>query len=90
MAEGEGNLTRKAFVAAQQWPVVISTLACYVLGALMATAVMRIYLIHDLTARIAASTTVHNIAAAENVSARGASANAIGEGLADSLDIFGF
>jgi hypothetical protein len=56
----------------------------------MATAVVRIYLIHDMTARVAASTMVHNIAAAENVSAAGTAAGALGEGLADSLDIFGF
>lgn len=90
MMAGGGDLQEKIAAMSQEWPVVIAILACYVLAALMATAVMRIYLIHDLTARIAASTTVHNIAAAENVSARGASADAVGEGMADSLEIFGF
>jgi len=51
---------------------------------------VRIYLIHDVSARIAASTWVHNIAAAETVAAGGAEASAIGEGLADSLEMFGF
>ena len=87
---GEGTLEQKILMASQQWHVIIPMFAGYVVAALMATAVMRIYLIHDLTARIAASTSVHNITAAENVAARGATATAIGEGLADSLEIFGF
>jgi len=90
MGEGAGDLAEKIQAASQQWPVAIAMFGSYIFAALMATAVMRIYLIHDLTARIAESVTVHNIASAENVSARGASANAVGEGLADSLEIFGF
>jgi hypothetical protein len=86
----EGTLEQKMLAASQQWPLLMVIFLCYIIAALMATAVMRIYLIHDLTARVAALTTVHNIAAAENVSARGAAATAIGEGLADSLEIFGF
>jgi uncharacterized membrane protein YjgN (DUF898 family) len=87
---GAGNLQQKVAAAAQHWPILIALIGSYVLAALMAGAVTRIYLIHDLMARIASSTMVHNIAAAENVAARGAAANAVGEGLADSLDIFGF
>jgi hypothetical protein len=51
---------------------------------------MRIYLIHDVWGRIAASTTVYDIATAENVTGRGTAVSALGEGLADSLDIVGF
>jgi uncharacterized membrane protein YjgN (DUF898 family) len=87
---GGGAFAQKIQMVSQQSHVVISIVACYVFAALMATAVVRIYLIHDLVARVAEATKVHNIAAAENVSARGASANAVGEGLADSLEIFGF
>jgi uncharacterized membrane protein YjgN (DUF898 family) len=87
---GGGAFAQKIRMVSQQSHVVISIVACYVFAALMATAVVRIYLIHDLVARVAEATKVHNIAAAENVSARGASANAVGEGLADSLEIFGF
>jgi uncharacterized membrane protein YjgN (DUF898 family) len=86
----EATLAQHIVVASQQWSVLVAVLLSYVIAALMATAVMRLYLIHDVTARIAASTTVHNIAAAEDVAARGAAANAVGEGLADSLEIFGF
>jgi hypothetical protein len=51
---------------------------------------MRVYLVRDLWARVIATTTVHNIAAAANVSARGELANALGEGFADGLDVAGF
>jgi hypothetical protein len=36
------------------------------------------------------STTVHHIEAAANVAARGDLASALGEGLADGLDVAGF
>jgi uncharacterized membrane protein YjgN (DUF898 family) len=52
--------------------------------------VMRVYLLRDIWARVIASTTVHGIEAAANVSARGELANAIGEGFADGLDVAGF
>jgi uncharacterized membrane protein YjgN (DUF898 family) len=52
--------------------------------------VMRVYLLRDLWARVIASTTVHGIEAAANVSARGDLANALGEGFADGLDVAGF
>ena len=87
---GSGTIEQKMLALSQQWPLLIAVFLCYVVAALMATAVMRIYLIHDLTARAVASTSVHNITAAENVAALGAAADAIGEGLADSLEIFGF
>jgi uncharacterized membrane protein YjgN (DUF898 family) len=52
--------------------------------------VMRVYLLRDIWARVIATTTVHNIEAAANVTARGELANAIGEGFADGLDVAGF
>jgi hypothetical protein len=52
--------------------------------------VMRVYLLRDLWARVMASTTVHGIEAAANVSAKGELANALGEGFADGLDVAGF
>ena len=48
------------------------------------------YLRRDVWARVVASTVVYNLAAADNVVARGETANALGEGFADSLDIGGF
>ena len=51
---------------------------------------MRVYLLRDLWARLVGSTTVHGIEAAANVAARGDLASALGEGLADGLDVVGF
>src|SRR6266705_1028956 len=62
----------------------------YLLFALAINVAMRVYLLRDLWVRVLASTTVHNIEAAENVSARGELANALGEGFADGLDVAGF
>jgi uncharacterized membrane protein YjgN (DUF898 family) len=50
----------------------------------------RIYLVRDLWARIASSTTLLDADAIENVWAEGSPAGALGEGLADSLDVVGF
>jgi uncharacterized membrane protein YjgN (DUF898 family) len=52
-------------------------------------AVMRVYLIHDVWQRVASSITVHNLAAARDVVEQGQTMSALGEGLADSLDIGG-
>jgi hypothetical protein len=60
------------------------------LFALAINVAMRVYLLRDLWVRVLASTTVHNIEAAANVSARGELANALGEGFADGLDVAGF
>ena len=67
-------------------PVVIGYLA-YILAM---NAVMRIYLQRDVWARVVASTVIHNIEAASNVSAEGELASALGEGFADGLDVVGF
>jgi uncharacterized membrane protein YjgN (DUF898 family) len=52
--------------------------------------VMRVYLLRDLWMQLIGSTTVYGIEAAANVAATGDLANAIGEGLADGLDVVGF
>jgi len=62
----------------------------YLLFALAINVAMRVYLLRDLWVRVLASTTVHNIEVAANVSARGELANALGEGFADGLDVAGF
>lgn len=64
--------------------------ANYFILALAAGAVMRIYLIGEVWRRVAQSVTVHNVEAADDVAALGAQASAVGEGLADSLDVAGF
>jgi Bacterial protein of unknown function (DUF898) len=52
--------------------------------------VIRVYLLRDLWVRLIDSTTVYGIEAAANVAVAGDLANAIGEGLADGLDVVGF
>ena len=51
--------------------------------------VMQLYLTRDLWQRVADTTTVHNLAAADDVIAQGDVANALGEGFADGLDVGG-
>jgi len=52
--------------------------------------VLRVYLLRDVWVKILASTNVHGIEAAANVAAKGDLASALGEGLADGLDVVGF
>ena len=58
--------------------------------ALGASVVVRVYLVGGLWQHVVTSTTVHNLDRADNVQARGAPASALGEGLADALDVAGF
>ncbi len=62
----------------------------YLITALAFNVIFRIYLVRDLWAKIAETSVVHNIAAADNIAVLGDPASAIGEGFADSLDIGGF
>jgi uncharacterized membrane protein YjgN (DUF898 family) len=57
---------------------------------LAANIALRVYLLRDVWARVATSTTVFRLEAAANVAAKGDLANALGEGLAGGLDIVGF
>ena len=71
-------------------PLAIVTVIGYLALALAFGVVSRLYLSRDLWAAVLASTEVHNIAAAANVSAKGELAGALGEGIADGLDVAGF
>lgn len=71
-------------------PMVVLAAIGYLAFILTLNVVMRVYLMRDLWARVAASTTVHHLDAASNVLARGDLAGALGEGLADGLDVVGF
>ncbi len=62
----------------------------YLAFILIANVVLRVYLLRDVWARVAMSTEVYHLGAVEDVAATGELANAIGEGLADGLDVFGF
>jgi uncharacterized membrane protein YjgN (DUF898 family) len=88
---GEGNGGAKAYAAVAQNPIVLMAMALgYIVCALAFGGVVRTYLRRDVWARVAASSLVYNLSAADNVAARGGAANALGEGFADGLDIGGF
>jgi uncharacterized membrane protein YjgN (DUF898 family) len=80
----------KSPAALESTPLVVLAGIGYLATILGLNVVMRVYLLRDLWARVLASTTVHGIEAAANVSARGELANALGEGFADGLDVAGF
>jgi uncharacterized membrane protein YjgN (DUF898 family) len=69
--------------------LMISGAALYLVLVLSIGVVMQLYLTRDLWQRVADATTVHNLAAADNVIAQGDAANALGEGFADGLDVGG-
>jgi uncharacterized membrane protein YjgN (DUF898 family) len=85
----------EAFKTMMQDPVAMGSIVFvlvlgYLACALALGVVMRMYLRRDVWARVAASTVVYNLAAADNVVARGDAVNALGEGFADSFDVGGF
>ena len=81
----------EALAGAFQSPFILALIVVGYIGCALAFGVVvRMYLRRDLWARIVASTVIYNLAAADNVTARGEAANALGEGFADSFDIGGF
>ena len=85
------QMTQEEIALVLQTPSIMLAIAAgYVSAALAFGTVVRLYLRRDMWARVTSSVTVLNLAAAANVAARGDAASAIGEGLADSLDIGGF
>jgi uncharacterized membrane protein YjgN (DUF898 family) len=85
-----GDWGQKLALGAQHIPIFVAVIASYLLAALAAGAVLRIYLTRDLWVRLAESATVHNLAAMEAVAGQAGMASAIGEGFADNIDIAGF
>jgi uncharacterized membrane protein YjgN (DUF898 family) len=65
-------------------------LPLYLVGILAVGALYRYFLQFRLWRAVVQSVTIRNLAAASNVVAEGQASNAIGEGLADSLDVVGF
>jgi uncharacterized membrane protein YjgN (DUF898 family) len=78
------------FVRDHTYLVLAANAINYLIVALASGIVIRIYLLRGLWQRVASSTTVHNLEAADNVRTRGDVANALGEGFANSFDIVGF
>jgi uncharacterized membrane protein YjgN (DUF898 family) len=90
MAMMPGDTTEEQLLAlSQQWEALIPAAVVYICVILAFWTVMRIYLIHDIWQRVAASAKVFNLEAAADVATQGQAAGALGEGLAGSLDIVG-
>src|SRR5712691_8005624 len=88
---GVGDWDAQEVTRAMQHPAVLAVIGLgYVVAALAIGAVLRVYLLRDVWQRVADTATVYNLAAADNVSARGQLVSALGEGFADSLDVAGF
>jgi len=62
----------------------------YLVYLLAMNVVLRMNLLRDLWQRVIDSVQLHNLAAADNVTGVGTAASALGEGLADGLDVAGF
>ena len=90
MTGAGGSAEQKLLLVSQQLPVLFALGLGYVVIALASGVVMPVYLMRDVWQRVAAATRVHNLAAADNVAARGDTVSALGEGFADSLDVTGF
>ena len=86
----EESIEERITLAAQNLPALIAAGFGYIVIALAAGAIIRIYLMRDVWQRVAESVTVHNLAAADDVAAQGHLVSALGEGFADSLDVAGF
>jgi uncharacterized membrane protein YjgN (DUF898 family) len=74
----------------QNASILIALALGYIIAALAFGMVVRLYLRRDVWARVVGSTAVYNLAAADNVAARGDTVSALGEGFSDGLDIGGF
>jgi len=88
--DASGRQAERIAAIAQQPSTLIATALGYIIFILAMWVVLRMYLMRDVWQRVAASTAVHNLAAADNVAARGHLVGALGEGFADSLDVVGF
>lgn len=85
-----GNAQQRALFVSQHPAFLAVSVAGYLLMAIAFGALVRLYLNRDVWALVAQSTTVRNLAAADDVAGQGEAVGAVGEGLADGLDVAGF
>lgn len=86
----EGATQRRMLIVSQHPAFLVSSVVGYLLMALAFGTILRVYLNRDVWALVAQSTVVHNLAAADDVAGQGEVVGAVGEGLADGLDVAGF
>ena len=88
---GTGVDSQQRLLTASQHPAMLAIFVIgYLLAAIAVGAVVRLYLNRDVWRLVAQSTIVHNLAAADDIVGQGEAVGALGEGLADGLDIAGF
>jgi len=85
-----GNAPLALFLNEHVYALYVLSILNYLVIALVINIFLRIYLVRGVWERIAATTIVHRLETADNVVAMGGSANALGEGFANDLDIGGF
>ncbi|CAD5259101.1 conserved membrane hypothetical protein [Bosea sp. 62] len=86
-----GDNSQERFLTASQHPAMLMIFVIgYLLAALAVGTVIRLYLNRDVWRLVAQSTVVHNLSAAGDVTGQGEAVGAVGEGLADGLDVAGF
>lgn len=85
-----GNAQQRMLFVSQHPAFLAGSVVGYLLIALLSGAILRLYLNRDVWALVAQSTVVHNLTAAADVAGQGDIAGAVGEGLADGLDVAGF
>jgi uncharacterized membrane protein YjgN (DUF898 family) len=68
----------------------VAGVIAYLLLGLTMGVVQKFYTQHEVWRAVVASLTIQNVASLDGVAARGEAANALGEGLADGLDVAGF
>ncbi len=79
-----------AIFESNQILLVAGSLVGYLVVGLSVGVVQRYFFQREMWTIVTRSLTIHHVESAEGVAARGEAANAIGEGLADSLDVAGF
>jgi uncharacterized membrane protein YjgN (DUF898 family) len=90
LMSGGGDISEQIALVSHTFALWVVMVVGYVGALLSFWVVMRLYLMHDIWQRVAETTTVHNIAAAQTATAQGGMVGALGEGFADSLDVGGF
>jgi uncharacterized membrane protein YjgN (DUF898 family) len=85
-----GDADMALFVRQHPYLAIGAGLLNYLVIALAANVVARVYLVRRVWERVVNSAVVHDLDRADDVRAQGALASALGEGLADGLDVAGF
>ena len=87
---GASGFSINPAILQQSVPMLVLAGMGYLAFILALNVVIRVYLVRDVWARVVGSAAVHNIETVGNIAIRGELVSAVGEGLADGLDVAGF